>query len=320
MPTHLTTATHGFGKWLQVSQLPTERRHLATDAEFEEALDALDRLPHRVPANAWPADLEDLDVAGLYSWWVDGIGACDLASGLGHAFRSGRIYAGQAGATKWPTGQSVTATLRARLGRAHLRGNIRGSTFRLTLAAALRTSLDLTPVGRRRLTKDSECRLSGWIADHLEVAIHPFVDPDPLNDLEHRVLRTLDPPLNLEGMAPTPLRATLSAKRATLSGSGGSPTSQAFVTASPPRPRPPGAPADLAAINQFIQDGLRRRSLHDAPAVVVANWLDEAGLLADSPHHPGLPLRTHLRAGLIDGAEQRPPQSNGRWFVVQLRG
>lgn len=48
-----------------------------------------------------------------------------------------------------------------------------------------------------------------------------------------------------------------------------------------------------------------------------AAWLDEAGLLEDSASRPGLPLRRLLRAGLIPQAQQRPPTSNGRWFIVR---
>ena len=50
--------------------------------------------------------------------------------------------------------------------------------------------------------------------EHLQVAVLPFAERDPLADLEHRVLAKLDPPLNLEGMAPTPLRRSLSLLRA----------------------------------------------------------------------------------------------------------
>ena len=49
---------------------------------------------------------------------------------------------------------------------------------------------------------------------HLEVAVLPFLYRDSLGDLEHNVLAELDPPLNLDGMATTPLRATLARLRA----------------------------------------------------------------------------------------------------------
>ena len=41
----------------------------------------------------------------------------------------------------------------------------------------------------------------------------PFAEADALGDLEHRVLAVLDPPLNLDGMATTPLRAALARLR-----------------------------------------------------------------------------------------------------------
>ena len=48
---------------------------------------------------------------------------------------------------------------------------------------------------------------------HLEVAVHAFAEADALSDLEHRVLGILDPPLNLDGMPTTPLRAVLARLR-----------------------------------------------------------------------------------------------------------
>ncbi len=192
------------------------RRQGATDAEVEAALQALDGLPQRERASTWPADPRGLDSPGLYSWWVDGVGAADLSNGLGHTVNAGRIYAGLTGATKWPSGTTGKATLRSRIRSQHIGGRIRGSTFRLTLAAALRDTLDLTVTGPKALSPESERRLSAWIANHLEVAVHPFPDPDALADLEHRVLARLDPPLNLDGVQPTPIRLRLAQLRAAL--------------------------------------------------------------------------------------------------------
>jgi TDG/mug DNA glycosylase family protein len=72
-----------------------------------------------------------------------------------------------------------------------------------------------------------------------------------------------------------------------------------------------------ARIDAFLQSELARRGLDEVTAVEAARWLDEAGLLADSPHRPGLPLRNLLRAGSIQNGEQRPPQRYGRWFIVR---
>jgi len=127
------------------------RRHAATRAELEPALQALDATPVRVAAREWPADLVDLHQPGLYSWWVDPDGAQDLSNGLGQPLSPGRSYAGQTGATKWPSGNTGAMTLANRIGRNHIRGHIRGSTFRLTLAAILRQPLALVVIAPRRL-------------------------------------------------------------------------------------------------------------------------------------------------------------------------
>ena len=107
-------------------------------------------------------------------------------------------------------------TLRRRLGSNHIRGGVRSSTFRLTLAAALRESLHLALLSAKRLDSASERRVSEWIASNLEVAVHPFTDPDPLADLEDQVLARLDPPLNLVAMTSTPLRRRLAELRAVI--------------------------------------------------------------------------------------------------------
>ena len=190
------------------------RRPDAADSEIEAALLNLDEKPRRIRASAWPADLANLDLPGLYSWWVDPKGADALSIGLGSAVVPGRIYAGQTGATKWPSGTVGSATLRGRIGGNHLSGRIRGSTFRLTLAAVLGEPLELIIEGSKKLSRDSEASLSAWMAAHLEVAVHPFSDRARLADLESRVLAVLDPPLNLEGRPQTAVRARLRTLRA----------------------------------------------------------------------------------------------------------
>lgn len=52
---------------------------------------------------------------------------------------------------------------------------------------------------------------------------------------------------------------------------------------------------DTGAINAHIQHQLRLTGLDEVTAVEAACWLDEVGLLKDSPHRPGLPLRRLLR-------------------------
>jgi hypothetical protein len=70
--------------------------------------------------------------------------------------------------------------------------------------------------------------------------------------------------------------------------------------------------ADALLISDFLQRGMSERSLDTVPAVEAARWLDRGGLLKDSRHRPGLPLRELLRAGQILGQRQ---ELNGRWFI-----
>lgn len=70
-------------------------------------------------------------------------------------------------------------------------------------------------------------------------------------------------------------------------------------------------------ISAFLQTQLNRRSRDEVPAVEAAQWLEQAHLLKDSPSRPGQPLRKLLRARQIAEAEQRPPRSHGRWFIVR---
>ena len=66
------------------------------------------------------------------------------------------------------------------------------------------------------MSQQAEARLSVWMREHLAVALFPFEDPNPLANLEARVLQKLDPPLNLDGRARTQLRVELSRLRAEL--------------------------------------------------------------------------------------------------------
>jgi hypothetical protein len=81
----------------------------------DRVADLVGRLSDRAQALS-PADLiargpGGLRVPGLYSWWADEGGAADLSRGLGLPVAAGLIYAGQAGATKWPSGTRSAGTL-----------------------------------------------------------------------------------------------------------------------------------------------------------------------------------------------------------------
>lgn len=148
---------------------------------------------------------QGLMAPGLYSWWVDGQGAGDLSRGLGQPVPAGLIYAGQAGATRWPSGKWSRNTLWGRITGMHLGGAAEFSTFRRTLAAILRPVL--------RLDTEDDPQLSAWISTRLRVNAVPVADPDRLADTEAAVLNLLDPPLNLRGRPPTGIRAKLAELR-----------------------------------------------------------------------------------------------------------
>ena len=142
-----------------------------------------------------------VDRPGLYSWWVDQAGAEDLSRGLGLLVECGLIYAGLAGATRWPSGKRSNNTLWLRVMTMHLGGNHEFSTFRRTLGAILAEA-----TGAARI---DEMRLTQWMNDHLRIVTIPFEDSDLLGRLERDVLERLDPPLNLQSMQPTPVRHRL---------------------------------------------------------------------------------------------------------------
>jgi hypothetical protein len=205
-------------RWASPAETAADARQRSCSTEdVELALAALDSEAIQIPARDWPGGIRDLDQPGLYSWWVDAPGAEDLSKGLGQTIIAGRIYAGQTGATKWPSGTIGSRTLAGRIGGNHLNGRIRGSTFRLTLAACLVEPLVLARTGARQLDSRSEESLSAWMRVHLAIAVMPYADRDKLGDLEHNVLTQLDPPLNLDRMERTPARSSLSRKRAELS-------------------------------------------------------------------------------------------------------
>ena len=143
----------------------------------------------------------DLAHPGLYSWWVDAPGARDLSQGLGVRLDPGLIYAGAAGATRWPSGRTSRNSLRDRIVDMHLDGSINFSTFRKTLAAILQRDHDGIRI--------NEASLSAWMNRHLCAATWPTSLPDFLGEVELAVLHALDPPLNLRGMAQTDIRSRI---------------------------------------------------------------------------------------------------------------
>jgi hypothetical protein len=187
------------------------------ESDLRTALEALDGRPVVIPVCDWPAGVDCLGDAGLYSWWVDEPGAADLSKGLGLELAPGRIYAGQAGATFWPSGKPGRHDLGGRIGGMHLNGRVRSSTFRLTLASILFQELGVQVQAAGVITPASEAALSAWMKRHLSVAVCACSDRDSLEGLEREVLARLDPPLNLMHMQATPVRTRLSELRRRIS-------------------------------------------------------------------------------------------------------
>jgi hypothetical protein len=181
------------------------------------ALDELDESPTLVPARDWPAGLTCLDRPGLYAWWVDEAGAADLSRGLGLTIAPGRIYAGEAGATKRPSGKANDDTLGKRIGQTHLGGKVRMSTFRWTLASLLFTPLDVQVQTAMVITPSSEQALTEWMRDHLSIAVHPHDVRDTLGGLMQAVLERLDPPHNLDELPLRPVRERVTELRRRIS-------------------------------------------------------------------------------------------------------
>ena len=185
------------------------------------ALDDLDASPALVPASEWPAGAEGVDRPGLFGFWVDEAGAADLARGLDVPLEAGRIWVGQAGATRWPSGRVNSDTLGDRIARTHLQGRVRSSTVRLTLAGILFVQLDLVVQASALLQASAEQDLSDWMGAHLSIAVHPHDDRDSLAGLEQAVVQRLDPPLNIDDYLPaTSVRQSVIALRRRISREG----------------------------------------------------------------------------------------------------
>lgn len=186
---------------------PPRGRPSPAQQQLNAVLKNLGRAAVRVPAATWPANVANIDRPGIYAVWVNQEGAEDLSKGIDLSLESGRIYVGQTGSQ----GKSP-AFLRERILGRHLKGSVRTSTLRHTLAAILQRS-----PGRSRsdegILPPGESELSKWMRSHLEIAVSPIENPKILATLEQQVIEMLDPPLNLRGMRRTPLRDRISGLR-----------------------------------------------------------------------------------------------------------
>ncbi|WP_141212399.1 GIY-YIG nuclease family protein [Enemella evansiae] len=144
----------------------------------------------------------ELRVPGLYSWWVDEVGASELVSGLGQdcVIQPGLIYVGLAGASH-VGGVASSNTLWRRITRMHLGHRQRASTLRRSLGAILAVRSEQGSI--------DETQLTAWMSAHLRVVTVPVPEVQTLKDLESVVLVELDPPLNLAKVPPTKVRKRL---------------------------------------------------------------------------------------------------------------
>jgi hypothetical protein len=184
----------------------------AAKADVQQAVDHLTDRSHAVPPGALDPRDPALRYPGLYAWWADEEALHLLRDSLGGDIAP-LIYAGQAGATTSRQAITRAATLKSRILGQHLRAQTRGSTFALTLAAALREPLGLAFAAPRKIDPPSRHTLALWMRTHLAVAVYPVPDPTHLVRLEEGVLDVLDPPLNLDGRGSTAVRSRLSALR-----------------------------------------------------------------------------------------------------------
>jgi hypothetical protein len=103
----------------------------------------------------------------------------------------------------------LSATLRSCIEKNHLGGKVRSSTLRRSLAAVLLGPSALTVDGRQQLAPGSEAKLTLWMREHLAIAVGAAPSGDHLAALEREVVQALQPPFNLEHMAPSKLRRRL---------------------------------------------------------------------------------------------------------------
>lgn len=180
------------------------------DQSVVEALTAaLNDEQRAEPPVSFPVDPTIASHAGLYSWWADDSARSIIGARLGVPIPA-LVYAGQAGATRWPSGTRSKATLGSRIRGNHIGGNASSSTFRLTLAALLLEPLDLVVAKSGHLQREDNRRVSDWIKEHLRVTIVAYDDLYLLEQVEKAVLALLDPPLNLDGRPKTASRTLLS--------------------------------------------------------------------------------------------------------------
>jgi hypothetical protein len=280
---------------------------------------SLERMPVSVETAMLPPPQGVPNTGGFYAWWVRR-GSLPTEPERPHPTdpSSLLLYVGIS-----PARASSSQTIRGRVIGNHINGNTGSSTFRFVLASFLIHDLDLHPTrsGTKVVLSASENeRLRAWQHEHLRLT---WCGRERPWEIEQRVIEAMKPPLNAAGNSSHPFYSTVKTNRAAFRAAATDATQAterrptAARRAAPRRPR--GASATTATnVSEFLQNELRRRGTPEVTAVEAAQWLAQAGVLADSDHRPGLPLRNLLRAGSIAGAEQRPTQPHGRWVIKRM--
>lgn len=154
---------------------------------------------------------------GVYGWWFDN--RLPLVPRDGCIERDGKhlLYIGIAPPKDRPVPRGARTPVKIRLWRNHLRGTVRISTLRLSLAALLEQELELAfwrdKRNRVHMDRHHEDKLSDWIAQHAAISV---VQHDEPWSLEETLVRNGPSfPLNLS-MSGHPIKSTLSDLRRAL--------------------------------------------------------------------------------------------------------
>jgi hypothetical protein len=187
---------------------------------------------------------------------VDDVGAAQLAAGMGHPVGPGLLYVGKAGGHR-PSAEPSTSTLWDRVAGNHLRGKVRGSTLRKSLAAILGAAGE--PV--------SEADLTAWMQAHLRVAVLP-VASELVGQLAEELVSRADPPLNLAGAPRHAARWALTRLRGLLSG----PLTETMASSEPVAGSEAVTPStERPAEHNAVQE-FERRIRRDVAAMVRAGY------------------------------------------------
>ncbi len=153
---------------------PEPRPEIGPELSEEVLLELIDAVADPTTAMAIEAleavDPDELARPGLYACFVDADGAVELSAGTGCVVRSGIVYAGVAGGSRRANSSRTADTLRGRLLEVHLAPNSHVSTFRHTLAAALRPVHGWDTV--------DEVALTHWMCRHLRVTAVAVADEE----------------------------------------------------------------------------------------------------------------------------------------------